>query len=410
LLSAYETKHGGLVVFYFAAAANGLQNGVSSMYSANLMRTCHFTGTSTDIGLFLGQWMRGNPKNLWKLRVLVGLAASFWFGAFTSFFATSRFGSMTFLFSAAFFFVIGLSLIVFLMKELDLTFWQATFGQWDWEQTLNKFGSTDAALLSAFDEMDADGDGYLATDELKTYIRQHGIHISTRQFKRMFSTADRDKDGLISKAEWRNLVMETSEQTLKKFGSSNEALLSVFDEMDSDRDGQLKTQELKKFIKKRRIDVSNRQLKRMFSLADRDADGLISREDWKDLIKKTSPEVIMEEEEESDDDDDDGEYTKSSGWHGRIHFLAELDDETPNSIRERGIREIRQGCDLDTPAAIRARSFRLQESIVSERSANLSNRSGIGSSTRSHTTFGSQGSSSNLFDSDGRLGKGGADQ
>jgi uncharacterized membrane protein YoaK (UPF0700 family) len=46
--------------FHLVAMANGVQNGVSSMYSANLIRTTHLTGTTTDIGLLLGQYFRGN--------------------------------------------------------------------------------------------------------------------------------------------------------------------------------------------------------------------------------------------------------------------------------------------------------------------------------------------------------------
>jgi len=32
-------------LYYFAAAANGIQNGMTSTYSANLIRTTHLTGT-----------------------------------------------------------------------------------------------------------------------------------------------------------------------------------------------------------------------------------------------------------------------------------------------------------------------------------------------------------------------------
>ncbi len=57
---AIEGFHNNRREFYFTAIANGIQNGVSSMYSANLLRTSHLTGTTTDIGLFLGMALRGN--------------------------------------------------------------------------------------------------------------------------------------------------------------------------------------------------------------------------------------------------------------------------------------------------------------------------------------------------------------
>lgn len=47
-----EAQPGGRGLYYFAAAACGVQNGMTSMYSGNLIRTTHLTGTST------GQWAR----------------------------------------------------------------------------------------------------------------------------------------------------------------------------------------------------------------------------------------------------------------------------------------------------------------------------------------------------------------
>ena len=46
-------------LYYFAAMANGLQNGMTSTYTANLIRTSVLGGTSTDIGLIAGQMSRG---------------------------------------------------------------------------------------------------------------------------------------------------------------------------------------------------------------------------------------------------------------------------------------------------------------------------------------------------------------
>ena len=99
----------GMALFYFAAMANGIQNGMTSMYSANLIRTTHLTGTSTDIGLIIGQMLRGNWKNYWKFKVLVGLATFFWLGGFISFYSASWLMSWSLWFSAALFLMIGVT-------------------------------------------------------------------------------------------------------------------------------------------------------------------------------------------------------------------------------------------------------------------------------------------------------------
>mmetsp|Transcript_23672 Transcript_23672/g.36554 ORF Transcript_23672/g.36554 Transcript_23672/m.36554 type:complete len:604 (+) Transcript_23672:110-1921(+) len=107
--------------FYFAGAANGIQNGISSMYSANLIRSCHLTGTSTDIGLILGQIVRGHRENFWKLIILCSLASSFWFGGFVSYYSTHRFTHHTLFFNAGFFLFIGVSLVMFIVKEYHIS-------------------------------------------------------------------------------------------------------------------------------------------------------------------------------------------------------------------------------------------------------------------------------------------------
>ena len=133
-LDPQDEKH----FFYFAAAANGVQNGVSSMYSANLIRTTHMTGLSTDVGLFLGQLIRGNTKNLWKLQILIGLGLSFWLGGFVSLFAAKHLTSNSLLVNAALFLAIGCALIFFLVRNLDISFNQAMLGTWHWAQALEK--------------------------------------------------------------------------------------------------------------------------------------------------------------------------------------------------------------------------------------------------------------------------------
>lgn len=111
-------------LYYFAAAANGIQNGMTSTYSANLIRTTHLTGTSTDIGLILGQMIRGKWKNYWKFKVLVGLALSFWLGGLISFYSASALLNHSLWFSAALYLIIGLTHITFVVLTQNVGFIQ----------------------------------------------------------------------------------------------------------------------------------------------------------------------------------------------------------------------------------------------------------------------------------------------
>jgi len=94
-------------IFYFAAIANGIQNSVTSVHTANLCRTSHYSGISSDIGTFSGQIIGGNQANAFKLKVFLSLAISFWLGGYVSFFVSDIYTSSSLLFPAIFDFLIG---------------------------------------------------------------------------------------------------------------------------------------------------------------------------------------------------------------------------------------------------------------------------------------------------------------
>ena len=210
LLSAFHVET--YYFFYLAAAANGIQNGMSSIYSANLIRSTHLTGTSTDIGLYIGQCVRGNKANLWKLQVLIILACSFWFGGVISYFATSRFTSWSLLFNAGLFLFIGMCFVSFLVHELGITVWAALFGTWQWKRAIPKLQSLSSTrdIMAVFDVVDQDDDGCVDGDELFQALKKAGVRISKREARAMFRAADRDKDGTISRMEWCQMVHECS--------------------------------------------------------------------------------------------------------------------------------------------------------------------------------------------------------
>eukprot|EP00527_Entomoneis_sp_CCMP2396_P003899 CAMPEP_0198144800 /NCGR_PEP_ID=MMETSP1443-20131203/18676_1 /TAXON_ID=186043 /ORGANISM="Entomoneis sp., Strain CCMP2396" /LENGTH=290 /DNA_ID=CAMNT_0043808263 /DNA_START=59 /DNA_END=931 /DNA_ORIENTATION=- len=68
-----------------AAIASGLQNSLTSAHTGNLCRTTHLTGISSDVGTFLGQSLRGNKTNLFKLQTFAKLAVCFWVGGYVAY-------------------------------------------------------------------------------------------------------------------------------------------------------------------------------------------------------------------------------------------------------------------------------------------------------------------------------------
>jgi hypothetical protein len=65
---------------YFTAFTCGLQNAASSIYSNNLLRTTHVTGTATDIAILIGRAVQGQNAEYYRLFVFVPLLLAFIIG------------------------------------------------------------------------------------------------------------------------------------------------------------------------------------------------------------------------------------------------------------------------------------------------------------------------------------------
>ncbi|WP_049620959.1 YoaK family protein [Frateuria defendens] len=66
---------------YFASAACGLQNAMVSTYSGATFRTTHLTGIFTDLGIYLGQRLRGLEVDMLRIHVCLLVAGHFIAGA-----------------------------------------------------------------------------------------------------------------------------------------------------------------------------------------------------------------------------------------------------------------------------------------------------------------------------------------
>ena len=102
-----------LLPYLLALAANGLCNSVTSVHTANLCRTAHFSGITSDMGTFIGQILGGNNANLFKLKVFAGLAASFWVGGAVSYQVAQSMASSSLMVCAILYALTGLSSMLY---------------------------------------------------------------------------------------------------------------------------------------------------------------------------------------------------------------------------------------------------------------------------------------------------------
>jgi uncharacterized membrane protein YoaK (UPF0700 family) len=77
---------------YLAAMACGLQNAMATSYSGAVLRTTHMTGIVTDLGILLGHWIRREPLEGHKARLLAQLLVGFILGGLAGALAFTRMG------------------------------------------------------------------------------------------------------------------------------------------------------------------------------------------------------------------------------------------------------------------------------------------------------------------------------
>lgn len=73
--------HGNDLGIYVAAAAAGLQNAMVSTYSGAAFRTTHVSGMFTDLGIYLGQRLRGLEVDMLRIHVCVLVISHYIIGA-----------------------------------------------------------------------------------------------------------------------------------------------------------------------------------------------------------------------------------------------------------------------------------------------------------------------------------------
>ncbi|NQD36342.1 DUF1275 domain-containing protein [Permianibacter sp. IMCC34836] len=77
LLAMVLLNSGSDAGHYLASAACGLQNAMASTYSGAVIRTTHVSGMFTDLGIYLGQALRGLPVDSRRVKLYLFLLSGF---------------------------------------------------------------------------------------------------------------------------------------------------------------------------------------------------------------------------------------------------------------------------------------------------------------------------------------------
>jgi len=80
LVALMVLEQGSISGHYYASAACGLQNALITTYSGAIIRTTHLTGIFTDLGIMIGQTLRGKGFDIRRALLYVLIITGFIFG------------------------------------------------------------------------------------------------------------------------------------------------------------------------------------------------------------------------------------------------------------------------------------------------------------------------------------------
>lgn len=107
LTSLWLLSTGSFYGHFFASAACGLQNALATTYSGAVIRTTHVTGIFTDLGIMLGEFIRGNPLDRRKAKLFSIIIFGFIFGGTLGALLYAKYQFMALLFPAGICFIIA---------------------------------------------------------------------------------------------------------------------------------------------------------------------------------------------------------------------------------------------------------------------------------------------------------------
>lgn len=120
LFAAVPLIHAGNDIgLYLASIACGLQNAMASTYSGATFRTTHLSGIFTDLGIYLGQRLRGLAVDVLRIQVCVLVAGSFIAGSAVGALAFGVMAERTLLLPAVMTGAIGLIYAVYRHRHLS---------------------------------------------------------------------------------------------------------------------------------------------------------------------------------------------------------------------------------------------------------------------------------------------------
>jgi Ca2+-binding EF-hand superfamily protein len=136
-----------------------------------------------------------------------------------------------------------------------------------------------AEVEAAFHTFDANHDGAISFQEMKSGLQKSGILFTEQEVETVFAVTDRDGDGEVSLTEFVQIL---STSTVEKgvhgvVGKFWRYCVEIaFQKLDTDKDGAISLKELTSGLRASSIPFSDQEIQTIFALADHDRDGEVS--------------------------------------------------------------------------------------------------------------------------------------
>jgi calmodulin len=144
-------------------------------------------------------------------------------------------------------------------------------------RTLRAEVTESSSLRPAFNVLDADNDGKISRDDLRTFYAGFSSGGADEDaIKSMISVADINKDGFVEYDEFERVLGDRRRSPPARGGSGGEIMGDVFRIMDKDGDGKLSHGDLKSYMEWAGFAATDEDIRAMIALGGGDEKGCVS--------------------------------------------------------------------------------------------------------------------------------------
>jgi len=147
-------------------------------------------------------------------------------------------------------------------------------------------GNVSREIKDAYEQFDANRDGYIDPDDLKIAMKSLGFEFTQEELQRFLLELDPKNTGNIDFQSFSDLIRNKMAER-----DTLEQIQMAFQMLDMEKSGKITFSNLKKVAKELGETISDQELHEMINEADTDNDGEISFEEFVALIRTASPAI-----------------------------------------------------------------------------------------------------------------------